>query len=823
MNIHATAWPDSVEIPRGDTGFISVAISNTSTVIDAYEVQVFGLDPEWVDISPKRLSLFPGDTENVDIRVTLPIDYPSSRRVLAVNVVSQDDPGSFTLSEVELSIPPHTITSIALDPVMVTGGRRGTFGIVVSNRGNAVVRATAFAVDPEDLAEFRFDPPTVVVAPGRDQVIELTASGGRAWFGQAKARTFTVGVDAETRIETIATFIQKPRIGRWLISLLGLLTAAAVFAVVLSRTFDNVVDEASVDDALIDDALADGGDDVLLIPTDPGAMTGTITSSTTGEGLSGVQAELFEADDPLDPIATAATSDDGAFSFPVLGAGDYKVRLSGAGIETIWYPGVDTPDDAETIEVLLDTLKQLDPVVLGGIPVDVSGTIATDDPGSVTVSLVAAGVTDPEANAVVAQAQVGPDGSFSLPDIPSPGTYQIVVEQPGAEVTVRNVVLVPGEDLAGVEMAPQAGNGSITGTITGPDGPLGGVRVTATAGSVEVDTVTLTEGEVGTFTLRNLGTPAQYTVTLGRDGFTTEARTVALSDEQRSGTVTASLVPAAGSISGSATVDGEAERGLTVTITGGDVDRTKPIVSQGASAGGFVFEALPAPGTYTLTFSGNDVLPQVQVVDLDPRAGRVAVDGVAVSLSRTTTAVRGIVRDSNGDPVPRATVNLTDGASTFEFLTADEPSGQFEFGAVPPGSYTLSASRTGTEPAVVIVSITASQAPPFLDLTLGDQASLSGTVVDTQGNAVTEARTVRLFDPNRFPNAGELATTVTDAAGNYSFPGLDAPESFVVAVYASDTAADPVDSVVIRTIPSTELPVPDLLGETPPDAGQETP
>ena len=107
------------------------------------------------------------------IRVTLPEDYPSSRRTLAVNVVSEDDPGSFALSEVELSVKPLTVTSVALDPVMITGGRSATFGIVVSNLGNSVVRATGFAIDPEALAEFRFDPPAVMLEGARS-IITIT-------------------------------------------------------------------------------------------------------------------------------------------------------------------------------------------------------------------------------------------------------------------------------------------------------------------------------------------------------------------------------------------------------------------------------------------------------------------------------------------------------------------------------------------------------------------------------------------------------------------------------------------------------------------------
>lgn len=819
MKVHATTWPDAVEIGRGDTGYISVAVSNTSDVIDAYEVQVFGLDPEWLDISPARLSLFPGDTENVDIRVTLPEEYPSSRRTLAVNVVSQDDPGSFTLSEVELSIKPMTVTSVALDPVMVTGGKSATFGIVVSNLGNAVVNATGFATDPEDLAEFTFEPTSVFVAPGRDQVIQVTATGGRAWFGQAKARTFAVGVDAEQRVETIATFIQRPRISRWLISLLGLLTAAAVFAAVLSRTFDSIIDEAKVDDAIIDDALDDGGAGGAIIPINPGGVVGSLSSATTGEGLAGVQAQLFGADNTIDPLAAGATSADGDFSFPTLNEGEYMLRLSGAGIDTIWYPGTALAADAGIIEVMLGESTQLDPVVLGGIPVEVTGSIDVDNPSEVTVSLVVAGQVDPTAQAVVATVDVSADGSFVLPDVPSPGEYQLIIEQPGAGVTTRAVVVQPGEDIAGIDVSLLPGNGAISGLITGPGGSLGGVTVTATSGDTVVDTVTLTEGDIGTFDLRNLPTPAQYTVTLSRDGFTTEARTIALDETVNEGAVTATLVAATGEIRGSAVVEGVVQRGLTVTISGGDVNRTKPIVSQGLNAGGYVFDALPAPGTYTLTFSGADVIPQVRIVDLDPRSGNSLATGINVSMSRETTVVRGRVleRDNAGvlQPVPRATVTLSDGANVFTFLTADEPAGEFEFGAVPPGSYTLTGSRLGTEPAVRIVAVTSTQALAPFDLVLGAQASVSGQVVNDDATPFTEPRVVRIFEPNRFPNAGALAETTTDALGNYSFLGLAAPESFVVAVYVSATAADPIDSVVIRTIPSQVFPVPNLLGATP--------
>ena len=70
--------------------------------------------------------------------------------------------------------------------------------------------------------------------------------------------------------------------------------------------------------------------------------------------------------------------------------------------------------------------------------------------------------------------------------------------------------------------------------------------------------------------------------------------------------------------------------------------------------------------------------------------------------------------------------------------------------------------------------------------------------------------TVRLFLAVNFPGtpAQAVATTTTDAAGNYTFASLEAPENYVVAVYASATAGDPLDSVLVQTVPSQAIAVP---------------
>ena len=543
------AWPDTVAVAPGESGLISVAVTNSSSVIDAFRVQVFGLDPSWVEIEPARLSLFPGETANVAVNLRLPADYPASHRTLTVNVASDDDPGSFALSQVELAVRPSTKTSLHIDPVMITGGRRATFGMVIGNEGNAPVAATAFAIDPEDLAAFAFDPPQVVVAPGREQVIQVTAEGGRSWFGPPRPRTFTFGVEAETRVESLATFVQRPRIGRWMLTLLGLLTAAAVFAAVLSRSFDSVVQEARVSTAVIDAALSSGGAGGAVVPANPGTVRGTLVSRTTGDGFSGATAELFVDGDDTTPVSSAATDDDGAFTFSNLGAGTYLLRLSGSGVNQIWYGNTPTAEDSTPIDVELGLVTQLEPIEIGGIPVPVEGTVAIDDPSGVTITLLAPGQADPSAPGVVATVEVAPDGTFVLPDIPSPGAYEMVVSKAGFATESRQIVLQPGQPLEGVEISLRPGNGVITGTVSAPGAPLGGATVVATDGTNRIETVSLTEGDVGSFTLRDLAVPGQYTVTITATGYSTEARTVALATNAPNA-VSAWSYPPTGSVSG---------------------------------------------------------------------------------------------------------------------------------------------------------------------------------------------------------------------------------------------------------------------------------
>src|SRR5262249_48336584 len=93
--MHVTADPLLIELPVGEPGTIAVSITNTSSMIDAYDVEAFGLDPAWTTVTPSRLSLFPSEVGIVEVHVTLPQDVPAGARSIAVHVRSENDRAEF--------------------------------------------------------------------------------------------------------------------------------------------------------------------------------------------------------------------------------------------------------------------------------------------------------------------------------------------------------------------------------------------------------------------------------------------------------------------------------------------------------------------------------------------------------------------------------------------------------------------------------------------------------------------------------------------------------------------------------------------------------
>lgn len=851
---------------------VVVTITNTSEIIAGCTVRVLGADPDWVEVDQPELSLFPDASAQVRLLLTLPVGVPAGPRRMAVQVRELTDEQAVAIEEIVVTVPDQPGLDVRLDPVTVTAGRRADFGVVVENNGNTVLEGRLRAEDPEQKISFSFTPPGYSLAPGETVTGRLRTRAKRPVFGSLAVRPFSLFVDDGVRraplsasttapvgaapvapgapvvpgaagqgvaspvpaaaagTKTLAppvvgagtapgadaprpvaqgVFVQKPLFARGLLSLLGLLVAVTVFAVVIAVGLSSVLARSAADRDLALQVAQARFDSSAATGT--AGVSGAVTLISDGQPVPGVAVEIFEASDTTAVVATAATSDTGEFAVDSLPAGDYKMRLRGAGFAEVWYPAGAT--DAEAEVVSLSSGQQVTglSVLLGGVPATVSGTVLGDDAAGAVAELqipldsaVLAGLVDPLTGAaappalgdgaVVRTAPVGGDGTFSFAAVPSPAVYDLVVSKPGFSTQVHRIDVAAGEDRSDIEVSLLEGDGSISGLVTSASGPVPGATVVATYGQGVVQTVSLTQDEIGSFVLRGLQTPATFTVVVSAPGYASATLSVNLAEAQELTGLSVVLGQSAGNLSGQVTVPaGTSAAGVAVTVSDGAVTR-QTVTRSSEPAGSWSIGGLPLPATYTVTFSRADLESQVVSVTVDGN-GAVSTGPVDVTMRAATGRITGVVTQTAtgstaSSPAANVQVTAASGSSTLSVTSASTPQdrGAFVLENVPPGTYTVTFSRKGTRPTSSIVTVVAGQTVE-LNPQLVSPASISGTV-RAAGQPVAGLE-LRLFVAEEFGTAAPARAVVTSGAdGTYLFPDVDAPAHYVIELRsATGTAA----------------------------------
>jgi len=869
--------PRSSVLEPGRTVPITVLVTNTGDLIGGYTLRVLGADPSWVQVDADQLSLFPGTSQTVLVNLTIPEGIAAGDRRIAIQVRELTPPHANAVEEVELHVPAAPAVHLQLDPVTVYGGRRASFGAVIENKGNTTLTGRLTGGDAEDKIRFGFAPEAIRLAPGEHRIVELTTRARRPLMGSPMVRVFTVHLDEGPRPDEPAeparfrqlldkqrgkpaaapaaapkpdvpplatgTFLQRPWLSRGPISLVGLLAAVTVFAIVITVALSRMVGQSAADRDL---ALQVAQARTVSSATGTAAMSGTVRLLTAGTPVPGVAVEAFSTADVANAIATTATNSAGTFTLPNLPEGSYKLRFRGAGFVQLWYPGAATDADASTIAIQPGQARQGLDVRLGGVPATISGTVSGDDVSAATVYLELPGAASgavgtataaaPSASAapgtteaIVRTVPVGSDGQFSIAAVPSPSVYDLVVAKPGYANDVQRVDLGGGEDRKGIQLRLRKGDGLVSGQINSPSGALGGATVTATSGSTVARTVSLTQDKVGSFTLLSLPTPASFTVVVSKPGYASQTVTIALSAGQKLTGVSISLGQSAGSLSGKVSVlpGGAPAQGVTVTVTNGALT-VQTVTQSTGRVGHWTVGGLTIPSTYTVTFSRPDLAGQTVSVSLDQagvitpgsQGAVITSEGISVGMQSSTAVVRGTVSQrgaagDRGSPVKTGEVqiNLVSGTSSFAVTSASRPDdrlGQFEIDGVPPGTYTLSVNRRGTSPTSTIVTLGAGEVRVYNPV-LAAPAQFSGTVSTADGQP-RPGWVVQLYLASQYPTV--IARTVTtDSAGHYVLADVDAPQSYVIE--ARPTASAAAQGSVTRQINASEQLTVDITVPNP--------
>jgi hypothetical protein len=294
-------------------------------------------------------------------------------------------------------------------------------------------------------------------------------------------------------------------------------------------------------------------------------------------------------------------------------------------------------------------------------------------------------------------------GAYTLRDLPTPGTYTLVITHPGHTTTTLSVNLAAGGTRTGVDTTLVEGGGSISGRVEEAGvGPAGGVRVRATDGERVVETVTASVGDVGAYLLAGLAVPGTYTLSFERDDLAPQTRAVTL-DRLTRRIVTGedvSMTTATGTISGIVRDTlGDPVGNANVTLTGNGI--TLRTVSATDPAGQYRLTRVP-PGTYSITFARGNAGPTAllatvaadQDVVLDAvLAARASIEGLVLEddgIDPPVPLAGAVVRvyrqeDYPGGPAVRTTTTGADGTYRVTGLEA-------------PAIYVLEFGRPGDPP-----------------------------------------------------------------------------------------------------------------------------
>ncbi len=716
--------PPSAPLSPGQPAAVSLEVTNSFDVIDGVAVSVDAdLGLAW-SAQPPLLALFPDTSGTVTVTFTASRSVPAGQHLVPLQLRSTAT-GTVATVEVPLIVAPTPGLAVTAVPAERSGRSRARFQVICDNTGNTPLDVDLAAVDASRTLRTSFTPTHLQLPPGSSAGAQLEVRGRRRLLGTEVVYPTQVVADAgevdgaAVQSEAATTFRQQPVLPRGARTAMLLGAIVLVWAAVVVIALQHALSSNPLTKQAPASFYADHGAALAAGRLPPGAvpktgtaiglggtLSGTVDAGSTGAGVGRITVQAWQvAPGGLVLGASTASASNGSWSIPGLMPGSYLVELSAQGYRTVWYPSASSAAGAKQVPVSAAAGTSGLHVDIAGDPGSITGTVRTiqSPPPTVTVTVLPKqGATTTPIATVTTNAQ----GSYSIPNLPTPGTYDLSFSAPGYHVGTDTEVLSGGQHDIANTVVLTAAAGSISGTVTAGSVPLGGVTVTAAANGDTFATATPTSGQVGAFTLANLPSPATYLLTFRASGYGTDTVAEQLGPGQNLTGLAVSLVGGAGQVSGTVSdPSGQPLGGVTVTVTGASTPLSTETLTAG-QVGTYQLSGLPVPSDVTLTFS----LAGYQSVTVPVQLGASgSASGIDATLTPADGTLTGTVTSTSGSPLAGTDVSVTSGATTITTHSTSSPPGRFVLQGLAPGSYSVTVSDSGYRTTTVLVTIAAGQ------------------------------------------------------------------------------------------------------------------
>jgi hypothetical protein len=207
-----------LRVDAGGSGALTGRLFNQSGIVDAFELQVEGLDPAWWTITPPTLHLVPFGAEGgsheqgFDVRVHPPQAPEAEARAWPVRLVARSrSRGSEARAAATVVIAPFERFELRLRPQSARDRRAARFVVPVRNLGNAPLAVRVAAEDDEGRLGLRVDPPELRLDRGADGAATIDVTAPEDVRGAERHHRLTVTVESgRQRLQSTGAFIQEP-------------------------------------------------------------------------------------------------------------------------------------------------------------------------------------------------------------------------------------------------------------------------------------------------------------------------------------------------------------------------------------------------------------------------------------------------------------------------------------------------------------------------------------------------------------------------------------------------------------------------------------
>ncbi len=668
---------------------IVVQVQNDEETIKEVHARPGLIPTENYSARPLVVSLFPGETADIELEITLPRETPAGLYQLPIEI--NDENGQVGTLTANVQVAPHDELSVSVAPKVVLGGGSTSFIVTATNRGTRPTGVSVTAGDTDRALKYVIEPRRAQLEGGQALAFRVNAKGKRPLSGNAIPRAIQIDVASRSAsLSETVTFTQKPRLSRGLLTAVVLLSIIVLWALVFSAGFRAALAGQQAKKAVAESWLEGAKPDPSV---SIGSITARIVAASDGRALPRLILTATPIDSGRPPIA-GSSDVDGVVLLAGLAPGRYELEVSGAG-----YESQKIPFDQRVVPS--DESIELPDVEVVGESATIKGAVSGGEPAPIA-NIEARLMIDDSPSDTIVSATSTADGTFEIPDLPSPGRFRLSFTAPGFEPIQLFQEVSAGETLAIPTVKLQAGPGSITGLVVDQAGtPLGGAAITATAGADTISSTTPTTGEdVGVFVLGELRSPATYLVQIALEGYGTQTLTVKVGPGE-SIVLPNSIVMSRGTgvVRGAVTDgSGAALGGVSITASNGAIVGQTISVDAG---GEYSLAGLPAPGNYVLTFSKEGYQTETVAVRLTTTSGASTVN---ISLDRSLSVVTGLVKNATTTALPGVTIVATSGDLALSTLSTD-PNGAFRLENVTSGWWTLTFSLDGYADTVVLVQI----------------------------------------------------------------------------------------------------------------------